>query len=288
MTSPRVRAATSLLICDRWRDCSASPYYGKRSFEVHLQGSYGNDTNVYGDSDVDVVACTSDTFGYDLDHLPLEQKTLYRNSNGADVQSACGPFKQEVISWLKSNYGAEFVVPGKKAILLKGNNSRRDADILVCTEHRQYYRYIKSGDRGFHPGVRFYASDVTAIENFPKQHADNCTAKHQATGGWFKPAARILKNMRNRMIDRTIIGDGVAPSYYLEGMLWNVPNTNFGNSYQSTIANCLNWISATKITDLRCANDLRWLVRDGRPDAWPTADFNTFTQKAIAFWNSGG
>ena len=32
-----------------------SPYY-QRSFVSFLQGSYGNDTNIYADSDVDVVA----------------------------------------------------------------------------------------------------------------------------------------------------------------------------------------------------------------------------------------
>src|SRR5687767_10213884 len=79
---------------------SSSPYFGKRSFNVHLQGSYGNDTNVYGDSDVDVVICTSDTFGYDIDHLSLEQKGLFRNAIGPDVPSAWDPFRQEVISWL--------------------------------------------------------------------------------------------------------------------------------------------------------------------------------------------
>lgn len=35
-------------------DNSGSPYYLK-SFESFLQGSYANDTNVYRDSDVDVV-----------------------------------------------------------------------------------------------------------------------------------------------------------------------------------------------------------------------------------------
>jgi hypothetical protein len=265
---------------------TSSPYHGKRSYDVHLQGSYGNDTNVYGDSDVDIVICTSDTFGYDLSHLPQEQQDLYRRSTSPDVQSAFVAFRDEVISWLRDYYGAPAVFPGKKAIFLKGTGSRRDADILVCTEHRQYYRYTTADDRSFHAGVRFY-SDGRAIENFPKRHADNCTTKHQATNGWFKPIARIFKNMRNRMIDRRVIGDGVAPSYYIEGMLWNVPNSEFGASYQSTVANCLNWVRNAKETELLCANQLRWLVRDGRPDAWPTGDFGTFITQAIKFWNDG-
>jgi hypothetical protein len=41
------------------------PYAG-RSFESFLQGSYGNDTNVYADSDVDIVMKLNSTFYKDL------------------------------------------------------------------------------------------------------------------------------------------------------------------------------------------------------------------------------
>jgi hypothetical protein len=36
------------------------------------------------------------------------------------------------------------------------------------------------------------------------------------------------------MIDAGAIEDGVAPSYFLEGLLYNVPNDNFGSSYEDT------------------------------------------------------
>ena len=63
----------------------------------------------------------------------------------------------------------------------------------------------------------------TSPVNYPKQHSDNLTQKHQETGQWLKPTIRIFKNMRTRMWQIGIIGDGVAPSYYIEGLLYNVP-----------------------------------------------------------------
>lgn len=36
--------------------------YGSRDFAVFLQGSYGNDTNIYAESDVDVVIRLNSTF----------------------------------------------------------------------------------------------------------------------------------------------------------------------------------------------------------------------------------
>lgn len=35
---------------------------------------------------------------------------------------------------------------------------------------------------------------------------------------------------------------GIAPSYYLEGLLYNVPNDKFTTSYQDCFINTMNWI----------------------------------------------
>jgi tRNA nucleotidyltransferase (CCA-adding enzyme) len=45
-----------------------------KSYEVYLQGSYKNTTNIRGDSDVDVVAQLNSTFQDDLSALPLAQE----------------------------------------------------------------------------------------------------------------------------------------------------------------------------------------------------------------------
>jgi hypothetical protein len=75
---------------------------------------------------------------------------------------------------------------GKKAVFVPGNNSRRNADVLIAEQFRRYYCY-EPGSHGYHEGVAFYANGQR-IENFPKQHSENCTAKHKATknshGAW--------------------------------------------------------------------------------------------------------
>lgn len=124
------------------------------------------------------------------------------------------------------------------------------------------------------------------IENFPKLHADNCTAKHQSTNGWFKPMVRIFKNMRNAMVQAQALGDGVAPSYFIEGMLYNVPNAGFGVSYQQTWINCFNHIVTANRGALVCANQIHPLVLDGSLTSWPVANFNTFTGALKRYWES--
>lgn len=88
---------------------------------------------------------------------------------------------------------------------------------------------------------------------------------------------RIFKNMRNTMIAKGLFADGVAPSYFIESMLYNVPDDKFGGTYQLTWINCFNHIVTVDREKLVCANYMHWLVRDSSPTSWPVASFNTFT-----------
>jgi hypothetical protein len=95
---------------------------------------------------------------------------------------------------------------------------------------------------------------------------------------------RVFKNMRNRMIEQGLLAEGVAPSYFLEGMLYNVPNHKFGKSYGDTWVECFNWVVTAQRDQLVCANYLHWLVRDNEPTSWPTANFLAFLNAAKAYW----
>jgi hypothetical protein len=55
---------------------SGSGYAGKE-IEVFLQGSYGNDTNIYAESDVDTVIRLDETLYRDLSLLTSEDRALY-------------------------------------------------------------------------------------------------------------------------------------------------------------------------------------------------------------------
>jgi hypothetical protein len=52
----------------------STPYAGK-DFKVFLQGSYGNDTNIYAESDVDIVIKLESSFQQDLTWLSEAKKS---------------------------------------------------------------------------------------------------------------------------------------------------------------------------------------------------------------------
>jgi hypothetical protein len=256
--------------------------YASKNFDVFLQGSYGNDTNIYADSDVDVVIRLSSTYYYDTSSLSPEDEVVFHRETSAGTYSF-NEFKVDVLWWLTQCFG-NGVKAGKKAISIPGNGSRRDADVLVCVEHRSYYNYKGNYSNNYHEGVCFWTSDSTKIVNYPKQHMANCTTKHQSTSNLFKPTIRTLKNMRNAMIENGYLLDGVAPSYFLEGMLHNVPITLFVPSRATTFTNYMVWLDECDHSKLLCANGRYFLLYENSPVCWRKKDFDTFRAAAASFW----
>ena len=98
------------------------------------------------------------------------------------------------------------------------------------------------GSEKFWEDIEGAIKNRTAKFLYPKQHSANCTAKHQGSGLWFKPMVRILKNMRTRLVQTGAIEASTAPSYFIEGLLYNVPNDNFDKTYEDTFVSAFNWI----------------------------------------------
>jgi len=260
--------------------------YAHRSYSTFLQGSYGNDTNIYADSDVDIIMRLNSVFYADLSKLSDSDKANYE-ANRSPAQYSWAEFRKEVIAQLTKTYGSA-VQPGSKAIYVEGNGGRRDADVLPAAEFRRYFRYGSPSDQRYAEGICFWLPNGTQMINYPKQHSANCTAKHQRTGSWFKPTVRILKNMRNAMVARGRLADGIAPSYFVEGMLYNVPDANFGSSYSSTLVNVLNWLNGCDRAKLECANELYFLFHPTSPVTWRREQFEMFLVASINFWSDGG
>jgi hypothetical protein len=179
-------------------------------FDAFLQGSYGNDTNIFGDSDVDIVLRAKTLFYYNIDKLDGTQKAAFKRDHPNDSQYALPQFKQDVTGWLQQKYGNDLDTSGKKALRKKANGYRRDADVLLVAPYKHYSHYWNEQDKTVVEGVLFITSDGTRIVNYPKQHSENMTAKHQASKDKLKPMVRIYKNIRNKLVERKIIRSGAV------------------------------------------------------------------------------
>ena len=256
--------------------------YAGKDYEIFLQGSYGNHTNVYADSDVDVVIKINALFYRDLSRLTPEQTAAY-NGSFKDAEYSLGDFKQGVVAVLSKRFPNDLTV-GNKALWLKPSGGRRNADVLVSAQFRRYHEFQNLSKQRYDEGLTFLMSDGARIENFPKQHSANLTQKHQNTKERLKPTIRVFKNMRNHMRANNLLADGVAPSYFIEGMLYNVPDEKFSNSYATTVAACHDWLEQADKTKLVCASYMHWLVRDGERSSWPTENYTKFLAAVRDLW----
>jgi hypothetical protein len=263
---------------------SSSTPYADKDFKVFLQGSYGNDTNIYAESDVDIVIMLGSTFQSDVESLTEGQRIAY-NRSFAEATYLYSDFKRDVLAVLRKAYG-NGVEAGSKAITVPAGGSRRKADVIVALEYRRYWKFNGLYDQDYVEGIVFYTSSGAKIINYPKPHSKNMTSKHQRTGSWLKPKVRVFKNLRRRLVRVGKLQSGDAPSYYLEGLLYNVPDNKFGGSYSDCFCKAINWIQQADKTKFVCANEQYFLLRDFSSVCWEPAMCEKYLAAAVELWNN--
>lgn len=246
-------------------------------YKTYLQGSYKNDTNIRGDSDVDAIAQLNSTF---YSNLSEEQK---RYLGISPASYGWEEFRLDVLRALIDYYDSTIVDEGNKSIKIKANNGRLPADIIACAQYRQYF---KLNIHSFIEGIIFWTrNEGRKIINYPKIHYQNGVKKHQDTSNWYKPTVRMFKNMRTYLIEKKVITSDIAPSYFLECLLFNVPDNNFSGSYQDTFCDVVNWLNKAGLDDFICQNGQLDLF-GSTPEQWVQEKAIKFNQELISLWNN--
>jgi hypothetical protein len=103
---------------------------------------------------------------------------------------------------------------------------------------------------------------------------------------YFKPMARIFKNIRSKMVDHRLIDNGIAPSYYVEGLLYNVPETHFGGSLEVCTSRIIEWLMYANKRDFVCANRQYFLCHPTSPVTWREENMNSFIAGTVNLWKN--
>jgi len=261
-----------------------------RSFDIYLQGSYANSTNIRADSDVDVVVELTSTFHHDLSKLSYDQKQVFHQTY-PNATYHWADFHRDVLSALNTYFGAGSAQAGNKSVKLAGNDSRVNADIVPCLEHRQYASFSTWNRSDFVRGIKFWTKAETPnreIVNFPKVHIENGESKNaiHRTNTMYKGTARVVKNIKRQLVDNHGLNPKLAPSYFLECAIYNVPDGHFRTDFKGSLENALNFIlrecnPATLLT----ASHQHFLFGT-EPWQWNQQDAGAFFGFAEEFYNS--
>lgn len=198
------------------------PVLSNKNIRIFGQGSYQNNTNVRLNSDVDVCAVLEDVFYFKLpegrtrDEFGLNSPSSYTFSE----------YKSRMETALRTKFGNE-VSRGNKSLKIRSNNYHVDIDVVPAFDYRRY-----SGDKDYYKGftyadgIKLFSDSGESVVNFPKQHQENGASKNTQTNHNYKYATRILKRINYELDD-----DGFIPSFLVECLAWNVPNTVYSDNY---------------------------------------------------------
>lgn len=254
-----------------------------RNFEVFLQGSYRNSTNIRGDSDVDVVAMLTDTYMPEYGALDAYTRSVVEGRSSPATYTLTD-FRRDVSSAIRRAFPTHNITEGGKSIKIPRTSNNIPADVVPCLEYRLYLPpQTLLGDASHIDGI--WLRDVKrnhSVISFPKQSYDNGVDKHERTNQWYKPTVRIFKNARGWMEDNGLIRIGTASSHAIECLLYNVPDQQFGSSYGSTFVKVVNWLNGADMTNFVCQNGIQRLFSDGR---WTEANARAFIAGLIQMWN---
>lgn len=278
-------AAPSARTYDRVRGVLLGPGLSAYEPEVFLQGSYANHTNVRSDSDVDLVALLRASWQRDLSFLDAAEQARYHGSYSTSAVTL-EAFRKDVLTVLQAEFPGA-VTEGKKCLKIAKAYNRLPADVLVAQEYRVYQSFPAYGAPRYIEGVRFTDRAGNTIINFPKRHRQRGEEKHAATRNSYKGVVRTVKNARAKARDDGLISTATSPSYFVECLLFNVPDEQFVANLRDSYFNVLTWLSQNFSTfeAMWCQNGMTKLFGPGDTQ-WNTADARALVNALVQQWNS--
>ena len=247
-----------------------------KSIQVFCQGSYANDTNVKLNSDIDINACYTDGFYYELPagmcakDLDISPHTSYSFQD----------FKNDIEKSLENKFGKADIIRKNKCITIIGNSYRTQTDVVPTWTFRQY------GSNGrYEEGVAFFSDNFPyeRTMNFPKQHIKNGKEKNASTHKRFKRLTRLLRKVRYEMVDDGLVSDEKITSFLIECLAWNVPNQIFNNyeTWTQRLKESISYIFSQTESEQKCnewgeVSELLYLFRGSRK--WTYNDVNKYMQ----------
>ena len=240
-------------------------------YEVVLQGSYKNDTNLGGDSDVDVVVRLNQRLRPRV--AELSGRLLQEDASHQGAYRRWKSFRDHALKAMRARFG-NAAESGRKTLKVQKGKIPADADLVVTLRYRE--------------GITFYLPDEGRwVVSFPQQHHDQGQKKEEATGKRFKRTTRMFKAARNRLVEKKMVTKNDAPSYFIECLLYNVPNRLFAPKLAPTYTGIVDWLKTAKLNDFECQNGQVDLFGPGR-EQWTVAKAQALVKALQELWEAGG
>ncbi len=238
-------------------------------YEVYLQGSYKNGTNLSRDSDVDLVVRLAHKLSPSVAALSGEQ--LQKNASHEAAYRDWQSFRRHALRVMRDRFG-DAVTSGRKTIKLAKGEIQADADLVITLSYKE--------------GIGFYLPDERRwVVSYPQQHYERGLNKEEATSRRFKRTVRMFKAARSLLVDRGALTKDDAPSYFIECLFYNAPDDLFKRKLAPTYTGILDWMKTAKLKDFKCQNGLVPLF-GGQREQWTAAKAWAFVKAMQELWDT--
>ncbi len=238
-------------------------------FDRFLQGSYKNATNLEQDSDVDLVVQLSARVQPQV--VALSGAQLEQDQSHIIAYRRWQSFRDQTLNALRATYGTDAVTSGRKSLRIAKGKIPAAADVVVTLHHED--------------GLAFFLpSEHRWIVSYPQQHYEKGLKKEESTNKRYKRVIRMFKAARNHLIETDKIEDDTAPSYFIECLLFNVPNELFKPRLVKSYEGIVEYLSTTNLQRSRCQNGKRELFSPSA-DLWSVRKARIFVRALVRLWD---
>ena len=203
------------------------------NIEVFSQGSFANNTNVRIESDVDVCDMLKDTFHCEYPEGGKDEDYAFKSSDFTFQQ-----YRDLIKKALQDKFRSEYVYDGNKSLKINENTYHVQADVVPAFQLRNYYYNKSKTANNYVEGTWFVSKSGQQISNYPKVHIKNGIAKNNRTGYKYKKLVRIMKHIKNDMVDDEKTNGEKITSFLVECLVWNIPD--------ATITGYSSWTETVK------------------------------------------
>lgn len=237
-------------------------------YRVFLQGSYQNATNLSRDSDVDVVIQLANRIRPRV--VALGRAELEANGSHRFLLERWRSFREHVLRAMRAEFG-DSVTAGRKSLKIARGRIPANADVVVTLKYED--------------GLALYVPDERRwAASHPQRHHRRGMRKERAAENRFKRTVRMFKAARNHLVSNDRLHAGVAPSYFIECLLYNVPERLLSQRLSATYVDVLQWLGSAQTSGFRTQSGKMGLFGPS-PEQWNVDEMRRFTAALQQLWN---
>ncbi len=210
-----------------------------KDIEVFAQGSFANNTNVRSESDVDVCIMLKDAFHFELPYGKKMEEYGF-----IPAKLSFFDYRDMVKRALQRKFNTEYVSDGNKSLKIDENTYHVKADVIPAFQLRDYRYWGNTDSNNYIEGTWFMSKRGEEVMNYPKEHIRNGISKNNNTNYEYKKLVRIMKHIRNEMVDDKKTNGDKITSFLVECLVWNIPNITITgyNSWTETVKQAIIYL----------------------------------------------